>query len=134
MVKKIVRRTLTILKLTNGIWVIESTKPFHHPGASYPEEAKLSLFGIFKREPVVYYPKDKARQALGEVIGGMGRSDLYSLPHFQHAGVEYHLVIAPFDQFLLDSSLLKYKKKTKDWIITPLEEHPLFEQLKERVK
>ncbi len=131
--KKIVRRTLTILKLTDGVWVIESTKPFHHPGASYAEEAKLSLSGIFKRKPAVYSPEEKATQALAEIIGGMGRGDLYLLTDFHHNGVEYHPVIAPFDQFMLDSSLLCHAKKTTGWKITPLLEHPLFEKLRKRL-
>lgn len=131
--KQVVRRTLTILKLIDGIWVIESTKPFHHLGASYPEEARLSLFGIFKSKPVVYSPKERAKQALAEIIGGIGRDDLYPLDHFHHNGVEYHPVVAPFDLFWLDSSLFQHQKKSTKWKKTPLAEHPLSEKLRKRL-
>ena len=132
--KKVVRRTLTILQLTDGVWVIESTKPFHHPGANYVEEARLSLFGIFKREPKLYLPRDKAYRALSEIVGGMDKGDLYSSGDFKHNSVEYHLVLAPFDQFLFSSRLFDYQKKTKNWMITPLSEHPMAERINERLK
>jgi hypothetical protein len=131
--KKIVRRTLTVLKLTDGVWVIESTLPLHHPGASYVGEAKASLFGVFKSKQQAYSPKERARTALYDIIGGMGRNELYSLPHFHHEGVEYHPVVAPFDQFLLSSELLMGRKKTSEWKRTLLEEHPLKEKLRKRL-
>lgn len=127
------RRTLTILKLTDGVWVIESTLSLHHPGSAYAGEAKTSLFAIFKGKRKVLSPKEKARIALSEFIGGMGKDELYTLPHFHEEGAQYHPVVAPFDQFMLDSSLIRWPKKTGEWKITPLDEHPLRKKLKERL-
>jgi len=125
-----VQRTLTLIKFTDGVWVVESKKPFHHPGASYTSEAKFSLLGIFKGKTPVYDPKKKAKTALGDVLFFLDRDDLEARPHFHRDGVEWHVVVARMDEYCLDSSLLEYRKKKSDWKVTSLAEHRFSDKLK----
>ena len=124
-----VRRTLTLIKLTDGVWVVESKKPLHHPGTSYASEAKFSLLGLFKDKATVFDPLQKATRALKEVFFYLQRADLEVKPHFHREGVEWHPVIARMHVYCLDSSLFAHKKKKADWKITSLDEHRFAEKL-----
>ena len=129
----LIHRTLTVLKLTDGVWVIESTKPLHHPGTSYKSEARFSLLGLFKDETPVYSPVTKATTALMDVIGFMERDDLQLKSHFQREGVVYHLVLAGFDVYWLNSTLFEHKKDQTDWKVTPLADHPFRDDIQKRI-
>lgn len=129
----LIHRTLTILKLTDGEWVIESTKPLHHPGTSYKSEARFSLFGLFKEKASVYCPETKATSALKDVVGFMRRDELQLKSRFQRGGVVYHLVLARFDVYFLNSTLFRHKKKQTDWKVTPLADHPFRDDIQKRI-
>ena len=118
-----VRRTLTLIKLTDGVWVVESKNPLHHPGTSYASEAKFSLLGLFQAKATVFDPLQKATRALKEVFFYLGRTDLEIKPHFHREGIEWHPVIAHMHVYHIDSSLFAHKKKKADWTITPLSQH-----------
>jgi hypothetical protein len=125
-----IRRTLTLIKFTDGVWVVESNKPFHHPGANYASDAKFSLLSLFKGKTQVYNPKEKAKTVLCDMLFYLERDDLEVKPHFHRDGVEWHPVVARMHEYCLDSSILDHKKKKNDWQVTPLAEHPLAEKLK----
>ena len=121
-----VRRTLTLIKFFDGVWVVETKKPLHHPGTSYASESKFSLFGIFKDKTFVYQPAQKAERALKDVLGFLTREDIEVKPHFHREGAEWHPVIVRLDQYWLKSELLK---KKSDWKVTPLGEHRFVDKL-----
>jgi len=127
------RRTLTVLKFTDGIWVVQSDIPLHHPGANYASEAKFSLFAVFRGKTSVYDPIKKATKALQEVLYYLDRDDLEVKSHFHKDGVEWHPVLVNMAAYLFDSSLLRDRKRTTGWKVTSLEEHPLSQNIKKAI-